>query len=492
MKRLAISMSILVIVLSCGAGFVLAGVDEGRPAKSLHQAAVDGDMNNVKALISSGADINGKNMMGWTPLHAAVRNQQKIVAEFLIGKGADVNAKNNSGQTPLHFAIEFGQKDVVELMIAKGADVNAMGSRGENALSMAQKRGDKEIVDLLLKHGAKEPPANWGQDELYSPTEQAQVPTSPAPGIRRQPDTSTVSRSDPNSLATILADPNAIVARIKTFEGLDKALAQVDGRARYEVREWLEKKTDNRVDLAKALDRQVKAEIRFIRDVAVEEKANKTTGAIDALLLGRQEQLKRLVADMETEIKAQRPIRSTRGRLSSRYSGTGQSYQQEQPTRGRTTPYYGAARLPREGVRQQEGFAGREAVPGAPQRAMPGAGGANQIEMDMWLQRDTEGRLDLADAVHNQVAGQILPIRKIALDEKANKTTAAIDGVLLDRQKRYDKLVQALEKEIAASPGRRDTYYNQGQRSMPGRQSGTYSPGTTQPDDSIGPAPRRR
>ena len=480
------------IVLSCGAGFGLAGVDEGKPTKSLHQAAVDGDMNNVQAHISSGTNINEKNMMGWTPLHAAVRNQQKTVAEFLIGKGADVNAKNNSGQTPLHFAVEFGQKDVVELLIAKGADINAIGSRGDNALSLAQKRGDKEIVDLLLKHGAKEPPANWGQDELYGPTEQAQGPTSPAPGIRRQPDTSTVTKSDPNALANILADPNAIIARIKTFEGLDKALSQVDGRAQYEVREWLEKKTDNRVDLAKALDRQVKAEIRFIRDVAVEEKANKTTGAIDALLLGRQEQLKRLVADMEGEIKAQRPIRSTRGRYSSRYSGTGQSYQQEQPTRGRATPYYSGTRLPREGIRQQEGFAGRQGAPGVLQQAAPGTGGTNQIEIDMWLQRDAEGRLDLADAVHDQVAGQILPIRKIAVDEKANKTTATIDGVLLDRQKRFDKLVQALEKEIGASTGRRDTYYNQGQRYVPGRQSGTYSPGTTERDDSLGPVPRRR
>lgn len=492
MKRLTISTSTLLIVLSCGASFVLAGVDGGRPAKSLHQAVVDGDMNNVQALISSGADINEKNMMGWTPLYTAVRNQQKTIAAFLVDKGADVNAKNNSGQTPLHFAIETGQKDVAELLIAKGADISAISGRGENALSLAQKRGDKEIVDLLLKHGAKEPPANWAQDQLYSLTEQAQGPTSPAPGIRRQPDTSTVTKSDPNALANILADPNAIIARIKTFEGLDKALSQVDGRARYEVREWLEKKSDNRVDLARALDRQVRAEIRFIRDVALEEKTNKTTGAIDALLLARQEQLKRLVADMEEEIKAQRPIRGTRGRYSGRYSGTGQSYQQEQPTRGRATPYYGGTRLPREGVRQQDGFAGREGAPSVLQRAAPSTGGTNQIEIDMWLQRDPEGRLDLADAVHNQVAGQILPIRKIAVDEKANKTTAAIDGVLLDRQKRHDKLVQALEKEIAGSPGRRDTYYNQGQRYVPGRQSGAYSPGTTERDDSLGPVPRRR
>jgi len=449
-KRLAISMSTLLMVLSLSTSFVIAGEDEQKPAKSLHQAVVDGDMNTIQTLISQGANINERNRMSWTPLHTAIRNQQKTVAEFLIDKGADINAKDNSGQTALHLAVEAGQKDIAELLIAKGADVNVIDGRGENALSLAQKKGNKEVVDLLLKHGAKEPPADWAQERIYGLTEQPQGPTLPLSpsGIRIQPDTSAVAKSDPNALANILADPNAIVARIKAFEGLDKALAQVDGRSRYEVREWLEKRADNRVDLTKAVDRQARTEIRFIRDVAVEEKAKKTTDAIDSLLSRRQEQLKTLVEDMEEEIKALRPVRTIRSRSGSRYSTRGQRYPQEHITPGQSTPYYGGTRPYREGPTERGGLVRPQSPLGTSQRPMPDTAGKNEISIDMWLQREPEGRIDLAEAVHEQVTGQIISIRKIAVGEKAKKTTAAIDGVMLDRQKRFEKLIKVLEQEV--------------------------------------------
>lgn len=485
MNRSRMPVLISLFALSFGIISAFAGDDRGEATRSLHQAVVDGDTDQVQSLISRGADINGKNMLGWTPLHTAVQNRRKAVAEVLIDKGADINAKDQSGQTPLHVAVDTGQKDVVELLIAKGADINAASSRGENALSLAKKRERAEIVDFLLQHGAKEPTLDLTEGRLYGLEEGQERPSSRVDYPQQvRPEAGPGAKPDPNALANILADPNAIIARIKAFEGLDKALGLVDGRSRYEVREWLEKRTDNRVDLAKAIDRQVSAEIRFIRDVAVEEKTKKTTDAIDALLSSRQGQSKRLVADMEEEIKAQRPIRATRGRSGSRYPSSGQRYPQEQLTRDRTTPYSGRTRQARGGLTEQDGFAARESRPGTAPAGLTDGSRNNEIEVSVWMQRDPEGRIDLADAVHNQVAGQIVSIRRIAVVEKANKTTAAIDGVLLDRQKRLDKLVQVLEKEIAGPLGRRDTYYNQGQRPGQGEP--------VEPDNQPRPQPRRR
>ncbi len=87
----------------------------------------------------------------------------------------------------------------------------------------------------------------------------------------------------------ILADPNEIKARVKTFEGLQKALEVVDANSQNETRQWQQKRRDNRTLLIKAVQKQFEEEIGVIRKVAVEEKAKKTTETIDSLLTGKQE-----------------------------------------------------------------------------------------------------------------------------------------------------------------------------------------------------------
>jgi hypothetical protein len=142
-----------------------------------------------------------------------------------------------------------------------------------------------------------EPPP-VGSENLY------EEPTSPeTPGI-----------AGPRIGPDPLADPNKVRARVKSFEGLEKALMDVDRQSQNEMREWLQKTTDNRVTLERAVERQVRAELDFIRKLAVEEKAVKTVAAIDGIALNRQERSRKLLRRMEEEAKALRQPRSTRGR----------------------------------------------------------------------------------------------------------------------------------------------------------------------------------
>ena len=185
--------------------------------RSLYQAVVKGDLNQVQLLISKGAYVNAnsQNRMSWSPLHTAIQNRRQVVIEPLIAKGADVNAKDNRGQTPLHIAVDTGQKDAVELLIAKGADVNVM-SGGNNALTLAKRRRNTEIVELLLKHGAKEmSPEDLMGNRYYGERGGANL----YPGYREQGTiqrgTRTISQSP--AAVDILADPNEIRVRVKTF-----------------------------------------------------------------------------------------------------------------------------------------------------------------------------------------------------------------------------------------------------------------------------------
>ena len=119
----------------------------------LHDAAFDGDVSEVEALLAKGADVNAKDY-GWTPLHEAARYGHVAVVKVLLSKGAEVNAKNQVGWTPLHMAAQMGHVAVVKELLTKGADVNAKNQVGETPLDKAAQMGHVDVVKALLTKGA--------------------------------------------------------------------------------------------------------------------------------------------------------------------------------------------------------------------------------------------------------------------------------------------------------------------------------------------------
>ena len=103
MKQLLITIAALVLV-GCGESQQSATAPEPQTATapdiSIHEAALDGNIEAVKQHLASGADVNTTNYVGETPLHHAAIGGHKEIAELLIAGGADVNAKSDFG-TPL-------------------------------------------------------------------------------------------------------------------------------------------------------------------------------------------------------------------------------------------------------------------------------------------------------------------------------------------------------------------------------------------------------
>jgi len=110
-----------------------AAKPEPPPAKapdiSIHDAAYEGNVEAVKEAIATGADVNAKDEVGWTPLHWAAIESHKEIVELLIANGANMNAKIEVGkwkdQTPLSLAIQSNHTEIADLLREHGGQTGA-------------------------------------------------------------------------------------------------------------------------------------------------------------------------------------------------------------------------------------------------------------------------------------------------------------------------------------------------------------------------------
>jgi ankyrin repeat protein len=134
---------------------MIGRVPQAKKNRSLLEAVKKGNIDQVKQLISEGADVNVKDEYGETPLHHAALKGHKDVAELLIAKGVHVDAKDKVGSnTPLGLTTIDGHRDVAELLIDKGADVNAEDWMDCPPLYWAAWHGHKDLVEALIAKGA--------------------------------------------------------------------------------------------------------------------------------------------------------------------------------------------------------------------------------------------------------------------------------------------------------------------------------------------------
>jgi len=122
----------------------------------LHLAAHFGHADAARALLNKGAQVNAcstnasKNMA----LHAAAAGRAPAVAKLLIDAGADVNGRQGGGFTPLHSVAQGGDVEFARLLAEAGADVNVRAENQQRPLDLALANGRQAMVDFLESRGA--------------------------------------------------------------------------------------------------------------------------------------------------------------------------------------------------------------------------------------------------------------------------------------------------------------------------------------------------
>ena len=127
-------------------------IEEGM---SIHEAALNGDFDRVKALISANIAVDIQDEEGRTALMYACFNGLTDIVAFLLDKGADVNKTDNYDRTPLMFASSGPFSETVRLLLKSGAYPNLVdGPDHFTALMYAASEGQLDVVRILLASNA--------------------------------------------------------------------------------------------------------------------------------------------------------------------------------------------------------------------------------------------------------------------------------------------------------------------------------------------------
>jgi ankyrin repeat protein len=149
----------------CSAALVKAMIKAGKSPSAvdavndsaLDEALTFGSEACVTQLIASGADINGRNDLGETALHAAVLGSNVGRVNEFLEAGLDVDAKVKGEITPLMLAAGRhgdGADDIVEALLARGANPCARDSKGRDASAVALSSGLTSRA-VQLKHSCE-------------------------------------------------------------------------------------------------------------------------------------------------------------------------------------------------------------------------------------------------------------------------------------------------------------------------------------------------
>ena len=157
MKKRFLSIALLLClpasIFSMKTGLAILAY-EYKLTSDLIEAVEENNVEKVKELVNSGADLNGRNKRGNTALSIAVWREKYEIADYLIEKGADLSLEYGTSGTLLDVASMYGDIKTVKYLIGKGVDLNRKNSEGNpTAVCYATSLCRMDVVKEFIKAG---------------------------------------------------------------------------------------------------------------------------------------------------------------------------------------------------------------------------------------------------------------------------------------------------------------------------------------------------
>lgn len=124
-------------------------------AREICTALRDGNTDEALVLIGlPGADLNGYDEYGWTPLVLSLSLNRWDVAQTLLARGVDHAKTAFTGEGAFDQAISVQNAEATAFFLDHGVSANGVDRKGVPLLALAIQTQQEDMVDLLLASGA--------------------------------------------------------------------------------------------------------------------------------------------------------------------------------------------------------------------------------------------------------------------------------------------------------------------------------------------------
>lgn len=122
----------------------------------LREAVMNRDQESVRLLLLFGADPNGIDRNGFSPLFTATELGFVEAAKLMIKYGADSNmSAGPNADTPLALAVLENNMELVQTFLMYGGDPNRIMANGNTVLIRAiDRKTPKRVIELMLNYGS--------------------------------------------------------------------------------------------------------------------------------------------------------------------------------------------------------------------------------------------------------------------------------------------------------------------------------------------------